>query len=160
MTDTGTNRVCATAADWFKDWKTDLDSASAALVVFSDKYRDKFKSEATPALRDEAKALLRRIDASPEFLLFVCDARSADQGPAVIRAWLQDGAGSKNVKRWREFVETSLGLAVGPSRPLAPWDGPSSEADEQDEDEAVAEASWVTARESRSSRGDADEADD
>jgi hypothetical protein len=89
---------------WYAEWCAVLDIASAALVVFSDTYREKFTRG---PLAKEAEALLARVERDPDFRLYVCEPSDAEQGPSIIRAWLQDRAASKNVKAWRDFVEQS-----------------------------------------------------
>jgi hypothetical protein len=96
---------------WLEEWTASLNKCSAALVLFSEAYRTKFHGG---PLEKESKVLLKRLDEDESFTLYVCDPANAEQGPTVIRAWLQDEASHKNLKEWKRFVTSP------PPPPLTP----------------------------------------
>ena len=85
---------------WFEVWERKLGEAQGVIVVFTDKYRDRF----TDALQKEARAILKRCDEDKQFKLFIWDPEK--DGAPTIRANIMDDASHMgDIYTWKRYVE-------------------------------------------------------
>lgn len=90
---------------WWGEWKRKLYEAEGAIVLFTDHYRNNFSE----ALKKEGGAILERMNAEPNFRLFVVDPDKANgENAPMIGANIRDRAQRMgDVEKWKSFVTTT-----------------------------------------------------
>jgi len=100
---------------WIQRWGGQLRESHAALVVFSEAYKEKCKKGPESDVMKEAALLISRVQQDEHFRLYALDPELASEDVNQFRACLSDMLPNKNYDKWRDFV-TSHGVQAGEFR--------------------------------------------
>jgi hypothetical protein len=103
---------CAQTSDWFTAWSEKLFQASGVVILYTKTYREKFHQGT--ALRQEANAILKKLEADPSFLMYVLDphtehASGVHHNASDVCINLQRHASVMgDLEGWQKFVKTHV----------------------------------------------------